>query len=150
MAALVADRTAPGRHSPQQTAHQVGLHLPRLAQSVGHVRRALDTVLAAFPVRADCRQRLAIAVSEACANAVEHADGTDEYHITARVEEGRCHVTITDHGCGFRPASAQPTPPPTSAETGRGLHLIAALADQFELHTRPGDGTQVRLSVDLA
>lgn len=134
----------------EQTTHQVELHLPRLARSVGQVRRALDVVLAAFPVHPDCRQRIAVAACEACANAVKHAGGTGEYHVSARVQEGRCQVTVTDHGCGFHPAPAQLDPPAPTAETGRGLHMIAALADQFEVHSRPGHGTRVKLSMDLA
>lgn len=147
-AAVTVEQVAdiPGR---QRTGPDVQLRLGRHAHTVGQVRRALDAVLTALHVTAECRERIAVAVSEACANAVEHAHGTDEYHVTARVGEDRCEVTITDHGCGFRPPSPD-VPPPPGAENGRGLHLIAALADHFELHTRPGKGTRVRVAMNLA
>jgi serine/threonine-protein kinase RsbW len=133
----------------RRQAHDFDLDLPRHARSVGQVRHVLDALLASLHVSVDCRQRIAIAVTEACANAVQHAYGTDQYHLAARVDERHCQVSVTDDGCGFRPVPGQLIPRPVSAESGRGLPLIAALADQFELYTHPGQGTQVRLSMDL-
>jgi serine/threonine-protein kinase RsbW len=146
----VAAEAEGDRCGRRQTAHQLDLHLPRKAYTVGQVRHALDALLARFHVSTDCRERAALAVGEACANTVEHATGASEYHVTARVDDGHCQVCITDDGPGFHPGGTPLVPPSTSAETGRGLHLIAALADQFDVRTWAGHGTRVRLTIDLA
>jgi serine/threonine-protein kinase RsbW len=61
-------------------------------------------------------------------------------------EEG-VTVTIGDEGEGFDPASL---PDPTSPEnllrqSGRGILLIRAFMDDFDLHRREGGGTEARL-----
>jgi serine/threonine-protein kinase RsbW len=150
LAATVTAQPAAGTRSCRGTAYHLDLQLPRRAETIGKVRRALDGLLATLRVSAECRQGIALAVTEVCANAVEHAAGADDYHVAARVVDGRCQISVTDHGCGFQPIAPQLVPPRINAESGRGLHLITALADQFELHTQAGRGTQVRLGIALA
>jgi serine/threonine-protein kinase RsbW len=61
-------------------------------------------------------------------------------------------VTIGDEGAGFDLSSL---PDPTSPEnllrqSGRGILLIRAFMDEFDLHPRAGGGTEVRLRKILA
>lgn len=110
---------------------------------------------------------LSVALSEACANAVEHGGrepvprfeytddtaypdapdggspyGTGAYHVTAYLDGDRCRIEVSDSGPGFPPATVA-RHRPSLAEHGRGLHLIEELADHVRFHNRPGRGAVV-------
>jgi DNA-binding transcriptional MerR regulator len=90
-------------------------------------RRALDDF--APDLGEEQRFNLRLLVSELVANAVRHAGGDTEatLRLTARVGAERIHVEVSDQGEGFdwqtRPRS----------HGGRGLPLVAALADRWGL-----------------
>jgi serine/threonine-protein kinase RsbW len=103
----------------------------------------------------DISYDLSVALSEACANAVEHA-AEGEYSVTARIDGDRCRIEVADSGPGFfggvahtaaayggarrvRPLSKKDQ----TAEHGRGLFLIEALVDHVHFHNRPGHGAVV-------
>jgi serine/threonine-protein kinase RsbW len=89
---------------------------------------------------------LKVAVSEACANAVEHA-GCDQalLEVDASVHEERLTFVVTDTGL-FRP----PTLPRRAHQSrGLGLPLMVALMDEVSFARVPGGGTAVSLSVLL-
>lgn len=92
---------------------------------------------------------LSVALSEACANAVEHGgrgagppDGSGAYHVTAYLDGDRCRIEVSDSGPGF-PAATVARRRPSLAEHGRGLHLIEELADHVRFRNRPGRGAVV-------
>ena len=77
------------------------------------------------------------------------------FQVTGQCSDGvsaldmleRLLVTITDEGEGFEPAEL---PDPLSEEnllrqSGRGLLLIKAFVDEFEMRKTPALGTEVRL-----
>jgi serine/threonine-protein kinase RsbW len=96
----------------------------------------------------DISYDLSVALSEACANAVEHGGGTvqgatEAYRVTAYLDGEKCRIEVTDSGPGFGPAPA-PLPVRTDAENGRGLFLIRELADHVHIGNKPGrEGTVV-------
>jgi hypothetical protein len=49
----------------------------------------------------DCRTAVEIALGEACANAVRHADPATHYEVHLRVRDATCLVEVTDAGTGF-------------------------------------------------
>ncbi|MFE1762871.1 ATP-binding protein [Streptomyces angustmyceticus] len=133
------------------------LHLRREAASVPLARRLLLGTMETAGVDPDICYDLAVALSEACANAVEHGgDATEDYRVTAYIDGDTCRIEVTDSGPGFRrrPASAAPPhtadrahPPapvptpaqaPAYAEDGRGLFLIEALTDHVHYRDRTG------------
>ncbi|UNO40867.1 ATP-binding protein [Streptomyces sp. MST-110588] len=136
------------------------LHLRREAASVPLARRLLLGTMETAGVDPDISHDLSVALSEACANAVEHGgDGTTEdYRVTAFINGDTCRIEVTDSGPGFteRPPRtrrnrrakqpAHPTPPqqmaaapaPAQAEHGRGLFLIEALTDHVRYRNRSG------------
>lgn len=97
---------------------------------------------------------LRLAVSEACANALDAqaASGSEDgVRIAIEVDEGLIAVTVTDHAGGFDTASLSPIPPVTdpnrlSHERGLGIPLMRSLVDEVTF-TRTADGTVVRLVV---
>jgi serine/threonine-protein kinase RsbW len=87
-----------------------------------------------------------LAVCEALTNAIEHGSvpgGPVEIEIAAAADHAE--IRVTDRG---RPGAAcplgVPAPPPLTAERGRGLIIMSALADALEIR-RAGRGTEVRL-----
>ncbi|MFG2618650.1 ATP-binding protein [Streptomyces sp. NPDC048507] len=138
------------------------LHLRREAASVPLARRLLLGTMETAGVDPDISFDLSVALTEACANAVEHGglggpcegdaeprpggdgvpDGTEAYHVTAYLDGDRCRIEVTDSGPGFPPATVS-RPRPSLAEHGRGLHLIAELADHVRFRNRPGRGAVV-------
>ncbi|MBV9022453.1 MAG: ATP-binding protein [Streptomycetaceae bacterium] len=131
------------------------LHLRREAASVPLARRLLLGTMETAGVDPDISYELSIALSEACANAVEHG-GTAEwgadagkYHVTAHIEGDRCRIEVTDSGPGFSPSRNRcPFRPLATAaahyqEGGRGLFLIESLVDHVDFRNRPGCGAVV-------
>ncbi|MEV6005695.1 ATP-binding protein [Streptomyces sp. NPDC051976] len=124
------------------------LHLRREAASVPLARRLLLGTMETAGVDPDISFDLSVALTEACANAVEHAGSATEYSVTARIEGDRCRIEVADAGPGFpRDRFRHPARPLThrgqQSEHGRGLILIEALVDHVHFQNRPGHGTVV-------
>ncbi|GAA1358983.1 ATP-binding protein [Streptomyces beijiangensis] len=137
------------------------LHLRREAASVPLARRLLLGTMETAGVDPDISFDLSIALSEACANAVEHGGyGEDAgpasaaYRVTAFLDGERCRIEVTDSGPGFpvrrrrRTAAAaqQEHDNQHESENGRGLGLIEELCDHSDFRNRPGRGAMVRFS----
>ncbi len=87
------------------------LHLRREAASVPLARRLLIGTMETAGVDPDISFDLSVALSEACANAVEHG-GAEEpggpceaYRVTAYLDGERCRIEVSDTGPGFPPAA---------------------------------------------
>ncbi|MFK4069543.1 ATP-binding protein [Streptomyces sp. NPDC029674] len=124
------------------------LHLRRDAASVPLARRLLIGTMETAGVDPDVSYDLSVALSEACANAVEHGGAVAPgaalggYRVTAYLDGEKCRIEVDDSGPGF-PGTARgcPAPRPPAAETdehGRGLCLIRELADHVHLGNKPG------------
>jgi len=99
-------------------------------------------------VHPDISFDLSVALTEACANAVEHAGTATGYSVTATIDGDRCRIEVADSGPGlprdrFRHPARQAAHRGQYAEHGRGLILIEALVDHVHFHDRPGHGTVV-------
>ncbi len=100
------------------------LHLRREAASVPLARRLLLGTMETAGVDPDISYDLSVALSEACANAVEHGgdgarDGSGEaYRVTAYLDGERCRIEVADAGPGF-PAAAGTAPARRAAPTPR-------------------------------
>ncbi|MET7639179.1 ATP-binding protein [Streptomyces sp. NPDC005438] len=126
------------------------LHLRREAASVPLARRLLLGTMETAGVDPDISYEISLALSEACANAVEHGNGehSEAYRVSAYVEGDLCRIEVTDAGPGFDPPRAPlPCPPSieraTDCENGRGLFLIESLADHVRFENLPGNGAVV-------
>ncbi|MGI5245177.1 ATP-binding protein [Dactylosporangium sp. CA-139066] len=122
---------------------RLSLSLPRDRSTVPLTRRVLDAALAVFSVTKECRDDIGLAVGEACANAVQHADSGADYEVTVTIHEDRCVIDVVDDGTGMESADLPDAPP--DAETGRGLKIIHALADMVELRRRQPRGMVLRI-----
>ncbi|MFF7752244.1 ATP-binding protein [Streptomyces sp. NPDC007971] len=124
------------------------LHLRREAASVPLARRLLIGTMETAGVDPDVSFDLSVALSEACANAVEHGGGTtrggcsEAYRVTAYLDGEKCRIEVADAGPGFiRMQDVRPAR--TDAEHGRGLCLIRELADHVHIGAKPGRGGTV-------
>ena len=129
VAILVATLTAPG-----SAAYQ--LLLTRGAESVREARRFVARTFAGAGW-ADQRDIAELLVSEIATNAIRY--GTPPYEVTIDVRGDVVEVAVSDD---------DPNPPrPVDslgdelAESGRGLALVAALADEWGTRTRSGGKT---------
>lgn len=120
------------------------LQLRREAASVPLARRLLLDAMDSAGVDSEISYDLSLALSEACANAVEHGQGehSDAYCVTTYLDGDMCRIEVADSGPGFR-TTALPPSLPVDAESGRGLLLIEALADHVRVRNRPGHGGAV-------
>ncbi|WP_329337206.1 ATP-binding protein [Streptomyces sp. NBC_00663] len=125
------------------------LHLRREAASVPLARRLLLGTMETAGVDPDISYDLSVALSEACANAVEHGGdtghgGTSEaYRVTAYLDGEKCRIEVADSGPGFTRTSPAARRVPSEAENGRGLCLIQELADHVHIGNKPGRGGAV-------
>ncbi|MFI6640347.1 ATP-binding protein [Streptomyces sp. NPDC050504] len=124
------------------------LHLRREAASVPLARRLLLGAMETAGVDPEVSFDLSVALSEACANAVEHggdgAEGgySEAYRVTAYLDGEKCRIEVADSGPGFAPRRGR-APAHESEESGRGLCLIEQLADHVHFRSRPGQGAVV-------
>lgn len=100
------------------------LHLRREPASVPLARHILLGTMASAGVDPDISHEVGVALTEACANAVEHAgpagSGADSgFQVTATIEGGCLRVEITDTGPGFSAAAGPTRVRPCAAQAAR-------------------------------
>jgi serine/threonine-protein kinase RsbW len=133
------------------------LCLPRDAVSVPVSRQVLDSCLETLGVTPDTRADIALALSEACANVVLHAGAGEEYEVQVSTRDRRCVIEVVNTGGrDGEPAPASVVgafladdPVPVTAEHGRGLQIIDAVADNLELTSTGRRGTTVHFEKKL-
>jgi serine/threonine-protein kinase RsbW len=113
---------------------------------LAEIRRFVEEVATEVALDLERVFDLKVAVSEACANAVEHA-GCDAVplEVCARLRARRLTFVVTDTGL-FRPPCL---PRESFQNRGLGLPLMVALMDEVSFSRAPGGGTTVSLSVLL-
>jgi serine/threonine-protein kinase RsbW len=120
------------------------LCLPRDTQTVPLVRHLIGSTLQEFGVTLETRSDIELAVTEACANVVDHSQVEDEYEVKVAVNQERCEIRVVDSGHGFDFSSLGEGSDPTD-ERGRGVQLMRALVDKIRFESEPEAGTIVHL-----
>ena len=124
------------------------LSLPRDEASVPLTRRLISQALDVVGVDEDTISDLEIALTEACANVLRHAESGDDYEVHAGFDENRAFLEIVDQGAGFEPPALGGDGAADDAESGRGVALMRALMDEVHFKTRR-DGSSVILEKQL-
>lgn len=122
------------------------LILPRLEQYVATARGFVEVTLRLVGVTASSIAELRLAVGEACANAVQHAQGSTAFEVAIKVDATSCTVTVSDNGVGFDASTLRPEMPGPHAPRGRGIPLMNASVDAVDVHSGPDYGTIVKLT----
>jgi len=133
----------------------IQLEIPPRSDYLALVRRVVATATDLHDVLPDGRiDDLSLAVSEACANAIDghRSHGSpDPVQIDIELDPRVVAVTITDRAGGFSPEEVDPIPAADDPgrlrhERGLGLPLMRSLAEAVTF-TRTADGTAVRIEV---
>jgi serine/threonine-protein kinase RsbW len=124
------------------------LCLPRDTQTVPLVRHLVGATLQEFHVTAMCRHDVELAVTEACANVLDHSNTDDEYEVKVTVDPAQCVIRVVDTGHGFDFSTLDEPDP--DGERGRGIQLMRALVDNIRFDSEPEAGTIVHLVKQLA
>jgi serine/threonine-protein kinase RsbW len=153
---------------------EMALHLPRDAVSVPVSRQVLDSCLETLGVTPDTRADIALALSEACANVIQHAGPGEEYVVRVSTGNCRCAIEVVNTGSqdggllapdgigvvaikdGRGPGEARPgrfavadDPVAAMAESGRGLQIIDAVVDNLQLTGDERRGTTLHFEKKL-
>jgi serine/threonine-protein kinase RsbW len=126
----------------------LSVSLPRESVSVPVVRRLAAQALRAFGVNDEDVDDVQLAITEACANVIDHAGETDTYDVKIELAADRCAITVVDQGAGFDAATV-PARADADAEVGRGLTLMRALADKVAFRNEPQAGAVVHMVKSL-
>src|SRR4051794_34157128 len=120
--------------------------LPARPENVARLRHGVTRFARQAGASDRLRRKVALAVSEACTNAVVHAyrcGPRGSVAVRAMRRGGRLCVEVADEGEGVRPRTDSPG-------VGLGTPLMAILADSLEISDNPaGHGTVVRLTFGM-
>jgi serine/threonine-protein kinase RsbW/stage II sporulation protein AB (anti-sigma F factor) len=111
--------------------HRLTLALPAVPASVPEARGAVFAWCQQLGVTPRRRAEICLALTEACANVVQHAyrppsGAPGALEIEAVPDRSEVVLTVRDYGLGLRPR-------PDSPGAGLGLPLMAALCDRVEV-----------------
>jgi anti-sigma regulatory factor (Ser/Thr protein kinase) len=125
-------------------SERVEIEIAAVPPGVPLVRHALRGLLSGLDVDDDVIADIALAVTEACTNAVVHAypTGGGTISVTASHADGALEVAVRDHGGGMSPRVDTPG-------LGVGLPVIAAIARSVEIGSPQDGGTEVRMHFAL-
>lgn len=124
-----------------------------LDSSLESVERAEETVLGAarrMGFDEDDLHRISMAVRESMVNAVVHGNRYNmnkKVHLSVLAEAGQLTIRVADEGDGF---DVSKLPDPLAEEnlmrqSGRGILLMQAFVDEFEIRPGAGRGTEIRM-----
>ena len=148
------------------------LYLPRDAVSVPVSRQVLDGCLQTLGVTPDTRADIALALSEACANVIQHAGPGEDYEVQVSAKNCRCAIEVVNAGSrnrepaldysgtagveGRRRTGEQSggfaladDPVYAIPEHGRGLKIIDAVTDNLQLTGNQRHGTTLHFEKTL-
>jgi len=128
----------------------VRLTIPAKPEYIALGRLTLAGISRVQPLPDETLADLKLALTEACTNSVRHAyedGGGGTVEIVFELGSDRLAVEVVDEGAGFR-ADEQAAPGEPS-ESGLGIAIIKALADDFEVTEGDSGGSRLRFAKQL-
>lgn len=118
----------------------VRLRVPARAEYIALARLALSGLADIVALPEELLADLKLALTEAVSNSVRHAysDGSGFVSIAYELSGAALAVEVVDDGKGFDPERPAPLEGEELTEGGLGIAIIRTIADEFELHSRPG------------
>jgi serine/threonine-protein kinase RsbW len=118
----------------------VRLRVPARAEYVALARLALSGLADIVTLPEELLADLKLALTEAVSNSVRHAyaDGRGFVSIAYELSGSALAVEVVDDGRGFDPERPPALEGEELTEGGLGIAIIRTIADEFELHSRPG------------
>jgi serine/threonine-protein kinase RsbW len=131
-------------------ARVVRLTIPAKPEYIALGRLTLAGISRVHPLPEETLADLKLALTEACTNSVLHAyrdDGPGTVEIVFELDPGRLSVEVVDEGGGFSVADQPQRGRPS--ESGLGIAIIKALADDFEVTEGAEGGSRLRFAKEL-
>lgn len=122
--------------APTAVPQDIEWRLPRHARSVGRARTLFREQATSWKLPDDVTETAVLLLSELMTNAYRHARVSPGREIWARciLEANRLRISVADANDTF----PEPCPAALDEESGRGLTLVAALADEWGAAPREG------------
>ena len=117
------------------------LRLRREAASVPLVRRILTGTMDTAGVDPEISYEIGLALTEACANVVEHAgngNAEEGYQVTVLIEDDCCRIEVVDSGPGF-PETEEPLAAVTAGALSPAAGQVRAIAASQRWQVQRGD-----------
>jgi serine/threonine-protein kinase RsbW len=114
------------------------VRLPRDARSLPLMRGLVRQALEHLDVGTPTIEEIVLALTEACANVVQHAGEHEEYQVDVAITDDTCRIGVLDEGHGFDFEKVS-VPESSPLDGGRGLMLMKALVDDLQF-VRTEDG----------
>jgi serine/threonine-protein kinase RsbW len=131
-------------------SREIRLTIPARPEYIALGRLTLAGISRVQPLSDETLADLKLALTEACTNSVRHAYGDDSpgtVEIVFELGSERLAVEVADEGGGFsvdeRPQSGE------VSESGLGIAIIKALADEFEVTEAGSGGSRLRFAKQL-
>lgn len=146
-------RSTPPTPPPPPEFSQPFSSTPRSARLA---RLLVSAQLAAWghPHDTPANETVTLIAAELCANAVQHGRVPGRnFHVRLAADPATdlLRLEVTDTRTEHRPPTATPNTPPPEADSGRGLLLVATLADAWGVTDRnPGPGKVIWAEVRTA
>ena len=124
---------------------RLDLSVPGDSESLPVVRQALRSLGRAVQADPEALEDAELAVTEACANVVEHAYGSDAGVIEVSLEPQYTSmlVSVADHGHGMIDEDRGVTRP------GFGLPMIRGIASEVDVRSREAGGTELWMRLPM-
>jgi anti-sigma regulatory factor (Ser/Thr protein kinase) len=107
------------------------VRLPVDAQSLPLIRGLVRQTLQHLGVAPHGIDEVLLALSEACANVIQHARDQEEYQVDVSIDDEVCVISVVDDGGGFDVDAVAAERPRSPLDGGRGLILMQALVDRL-------------------
>jgi serine/threonine-protein kinase RsbW len=117
------------------------LNLPRDGEHLSTLRDVVGVALVGHDAPRGTVDDLQLAIAEAAANVIRHAEGTADYSVEVVIGDGSCEISVIDGGPGLGPDGDESITDRILAEGGRGVGIMRALTD--ELHFEQDGETKV-------
>ena len=127
----------------------VAVCLPQESESVGVIRRVITGALSTFGVTEASVDDVALALSEACTNVVDHAADDDEYEVRVLMVDDLLTISVKNTSGEVDAASLEGKLPDETSVDGRGVAIMRALMDRVDFMSERESGTIVRLQKRL-
>lgn len=123
---------------------QIVMMLPPDAASVTLARHTVAEALGIVGVDPECIHEAQLALSEACTNVFHHVPEGSNFEVLVNIGEMELTMHILDAGPGFPRGHRLADWPDEDAESGRGLALMTAFADQASFESNGGGSVRLK------
>ena len=130
----------------------VRLRIPARAEYIALARLALSGLADIVGLSDEPLADLKLALTEAVSNSVRHAYAGEGGFVSIAYElsHDSLAIEVVDDGEGFDPERPPALEGEELTEGGLGIAIIRTIADEFELHSRPGvRGSRLRFAKRL-